>query len=163
MTSAVGLLALAATSMSLSAQVKVQARQTPPQGKASIEGTVVDAVTRGPVKKASVMLGGRASLNAITDASGHFAFRELPEGQYIIQAQSENYRVAQFGIETGQPLGITLAGDDHKRDVTLSLTPGASVRGRIFEVEVERGARNEAETHRITGSEQRERATPGLT
>lgn len=135
MTSAVGLLALAATSMSLSAQVKVQARQPPPQGKASIEGTVVDAVTRGPVKKASVMLGGRASLNAITDASGHFAFRELPEGQYIIQAQSENYRVAQFGIETGQPLGITLAGDDHKRDVTLSLTPGASVRGRIFDEE----------------------------
>jgi hypothetical protein len=55
--------------MGAAAQVQVQRFERsnfPPQaqtGKASVEGTVLDAVTREPVKKASVMLNGRVGLN----------------------------------------------------------------------------------------------------
>jgi hypothetical protein len=101
-------------------------------GKASVEGSVLDAITREPVKKASVMLNGRVSLNAVTDASGHFTFRQLPAGQYTIQVHSERYPQMQ-SLFTGQQLSISLTAEEQKHDIGLSLTPGASVRGRIVD------------------------------
>ena len=119
-------------------QQNYSAIQGPPQqqtGQASIEGTVVDALTHEPVKKASVNLNGRLSLMAVTDASGHFAFRQLPAGQYMLQAQSIRYPAEQLGLELARQTSITIGGDEQKRDVTLSLTPGATVRGRILDEE----------------------------
>ncbi|MDP8983407.1 MAG: carboxypeptidase-like regulatory domain-containing protein [Acidobacteriota bacterium] len=132
-----GWLTLAMLSLRLTAQGPVYSKQPaqPQTGKASIEGTVIDAGTREPVKKASVMLMGRFSLNAITDASGHFAFRQLPAGQYSIQAQSEKYPPAQPGGEGGHFLAVPLAADEQKRDVNLTLTPGAAIRGRLVDDE----------------------------
>jgi hypothetical protein len=81
------------------------------------------------------MLNGRISLTAVTDASGHFAFRQLPAGQYSVQAQSNRYPVGRMvGVLTHQT-SLTVAGDEQKRDLNLSLTPGASVRGRILDEE----------------------------
>ena len=112
-------------------------RQSLPQpdqtGKASIEGSVLDAVTREPVKKASVTLNGRGSLNAVTDASGHFAFRQLPAGQYNLFARSERYPQAPGQIDTGQQLSISIAADEQKQDIRLSLIPGALIHGRIVD------------------------------
>src|ERR1035438_10244483 len=91
--------------MGAAAQVQVQRFERsnfPPQaqtGKASVEGSVLDAVTREPVKKASVMLNGQVGLNAVTDSSGHFAFRQLPAGQYMIQAHSEKYPSVTAGMQ----------------------------------------------------------------
>jgi hypothetical protein len=134
-----GLFLLAVSIAGLRAQVRPFRGPPPPQqdqtGKASIEGTVVDALTHEPVKKASVMLNGRLGLIAVTDASGHFAFRQLPAGQYLVQAQSAGYPVGRFGIELNRQASVTIAGEEQKRDVTLSLTPGASVRGRILDEE----------------------------
>jgi hypothetical protein len=122
----------------VTAQVQLLPLMPGPQeqtGKASIEGSVVDALTNEPVKKASVMLNGRLSLTAVTDASGHFAFRQLPAGQYFVQAQSDRYPMGRLGLEPARQASITVAGDEQKRDVTLSLTPGASVLGRIVDEE----------------------------
>src|SRR5476649_174013 len=102
-------------------------------GKASVEGSVLDAVTSEPVKKASVMLNGLVSLNAVTDASGHFAFRQLPAGQYMIQVHSERYPQGLGLLDTAQALTISLAAEEQKQDIRLSLTPGASVRGHIVD------------------------------
>jgi len=102
-------------------------------GKASVEGSVLDAVTREPVKKASVMLNGPVGLNAVTDASGHFAFRQLPAGQYMIQVQSEKYPQGQNPLDALQPVTVSLAVDEQKKDIRLPLTPGASVRGHIVD------------------------------
>ena len=127
--------------ISLIAQVQFYPAQRPPlptqnqTGKASIEGSVLDAITHEPVKKAAVMLNGRMGLSAVTDASGHFAFRQLPAGQYIIQANSERYPFSPVSFELGQLLSISLAADEQKQDITVSLTPGASVRGRIVDDE----------------------------
>ena len=102
-------------------------------GKASIEGTVTDAMTHEPVKKASVMLNGRAHLEAVTDASGHFAFRQLPAGPYTIQAQSERYPQAQNPFDAPQQVTLSLGAEEQKQDMSLTLIPGASVRGRIVD------------------------------
>jgi hypothetical protein len=124
----------------LTAQVRVAMPNAgPPQeqetGTASVEGAVVDALTHEPVKKASVMLGGRIGFTAVTDASGHFAFRQLPAGQYSVQAQGAGYPVGRFSLELARQASLTVAADEHKREITLSLTPGASVRGRIVDEE----------------------------
>jgi hypothetical protein len=110
------------------AQAQVQPLRRPPfppqqqTGKASVEGSVLDAVTREPVKKASVMLNGPVGLTAVTDASGHFAFRQLPAGQYTIQVHSERYPQSQGPLDAGQPLTILLAAEEQKQDIRLSLT-----------------------------------------
>jgi hypothetical protein len=123
---------------SVTAQVQFSAQRPPfppseQTGKASIEGSVIDAITREPVKKATVMLNGRVGLEAVTDASGHFAFRQLPAGQYNIQVHSEKYPPIQGPLSTGNQLAISLAVEERKQDIGLSLTPGASVRGRIVD------------------------------
>lgn len=132
------LVLIAVTISRLTAQDRLLNLQPGPlqqPGSASIEGTVVDSLTHEPVKKASVMLNGRLGLTAVTDASGHFAFRQLPAGQYMLQAQSSRYPMGQFGLEMAHQASITVAGDEQKRDVTLPLTPGASIRGRILDEE----------------------------
>jgi Carboxypeptidase regulatory-like domain len=132
------LILIAVTFAHLTAQVRPLRPPPAPEeqtGKASIEGSVVDALTHEPVKKASVMLNGRMSLTAVTDASGQFAFRQLPAGQYSVQAQSNRYPIGRLGGDLARQTSITVAGDEQKRDVTLSLTPGASVRGRIVDEE----------------------------
>ena len=109
----------------------------PPQsqaaGNASIEGTVLDAMTREPVKKASVVLLSPHGLTAVTDASGHFAFRQLPAGAYSVLASSDRYPPTQNDFENEQPASFSLAADEQKQDMTVLLTPGASVRGRIVD------------------------------
>jgi hypothetical protein len=103
-------------------------------GKASIEGSVLDAITHEPVKKAEVALNGpRGSLQAVTDASGHFAFRQLPAGQYNIFANSQKYPPVQGSIELDRQLTISVTAEEQKQDVNFSLIPGGSVRGRIVD------------------------------
>jgi hypothetical protein len=127
--------------ISLIAQVQFYPAQrsplpTPNQtGKASIEGSVLDAITHEPVKKATVMLNGQVGLSAVTDASGHFAFRQLPAGPYRIFVQNEKYPSVQDSIDGNQQLSISLAADEQKQDISVSLTPGAAVHGRIVDDE----------------------------
>jgi hypothetical protein len=117
---------------SVAAQVQFSPAQRPglpPQdqtGKASIEGSVLDAMTREPVKKAAVSLNGGIRLFVVTDASGHFAFRQLLAGQYFVQASNDKY-------PSMQQVSVSLAADEQKQDLTVLLTPAASVRGRIVD------------------------------
>jgi len=129
---------IAFLSINLTAQVRMMSGLGPgaqqvQTGKASIEGSVVDAITHEPVKKAIVITNAGAGLSAVTDASGHFAFRQLPAGKYNIEANSEKYPLSQFSFEAWPFLFISLAADEQKQDITLLLTPGASVRGRIVD------------------------------
>jgi transcriptional regulator of met regulon len=67
----------------------------PQTGTSSIEGSVLNSITREPIRKTLVSLNGTTNLSATTDASGHFAFRQLPEGRYMIQARNDDYPVSQ--------------------------------------------------------------------
>ena len=129
----------------LAAQTQVRIAQPPfrgvppgqpaETGTSSIEGVVTDSLTHNPIRKAMVNLNGRTNLAAVTDADGHFAFRQLPGGQYSVQAQSQNYPVAAFTMDVGRQATISVAADEHKTGVALALVPGASLRGRIVDEE----------------------------
>jgi len=86
------------------------------------------------VKKATVMLNGKVSLNAVTDASGHFAFRQLPAGQYEMEVRSERYHQCWGRFRSSQSLAchITCA-EEREAGHWLVAHPGASVRGRIVD------------------------------
>ena len=102
-------------------------------GKASIEGSVLDAITHEPIKKATVALNGRVGLFAVTDAAGHFAFRQLPAGQYNISANSEKYPPVQGISGSDQQLNVSISAEEQKQDVNFALIPGGSVRGRVLD------------------------------
>lgn len=123
----------------LTAQVRLPGNRLPSPavqiGEGAIEGSVVDAVTREPVKKASVNLNGSPNLSAVTDTSGRFAFRKLPAGRYVIQAQSERHPPRPNGIEMDRQVTVTLSAGEQKRDLALLLTPGGTLRGRIVDEE----------------------------
>src|SRR5437667_4184375 len=64
-------------------------------GDGSIEGIVINEITREPIRKAQVTSGMGNVPPAITDGSGHFAFRNLLPGTYWMQAQHPEFIYAQ--------------------------------------------------------------------
>lgn len=116
-------------------QPPVVGQQQVPSGKASIEGTVVNQLTREPIKKASVTLNGMASLTAVTDASGHFGFKELAAGQYLLGAQSRDYPVSVSRVDLAARQTIKLSAEEQSTGVTLALVPAASIAGRVVDEE----------------------------
>src|SRR6266404_4653210 len=67
--------------------------QPQPTGKGSISGNVLNEVTKEPIKRARVALSGLVGLVAVTDDSGHFAFKMLPSGQFSLMAQAPNFSI----------------------------------------------------------------------
>jgi hypothetical protein len=117
---------------SMPAQVNVIPPGTPnPEG--SIEGTVINEVTREPIRKAQVVAGSTANVPpAVTDSNGRFAFRNLATGTYWLQAQHPEFPQAMSGLTASSPVTVDLAHDEQKRDVVISLAPGSSISGRIL-------------------------------
>ncbi len=124
--------------LNLAAQVVLTPPSTEAQitGKASIEGTVIDSLGGQPIRKATVMLNGRTGLTAVTDASGHFAFRLLPAGRYTVRAFNDSYPMPRSPLQNARAqILVTVADDEQKQDVSLELVPGASVSGRVADEE----------------------------
>jgi protocatechuate 3,4-dioxygenase beta subunit len=97
--------------------------------KGSISGTVLDAATNTPVKKAQVrIVNSGLQTVAVTDASGTFTFEQLPPGSYGVVANHPAYPTNP-GLQMQPP--ITLAPGEQKRGADVKLTPGATVSGHI--------------------------------
>ena len=67
-------------------------------------------------------------MNVTTDQSGRFVLRNLPPGQYWIAAQRPS-----FGNGSDSGRQVTLAADEEKTGVEISLMPLASFSGRILD------------------------------
>src|SRR5208283_3644691 len=131
------LLAGAAASAQLVRFYGAQQPNQQPQatGKGVIEGTVVNAITQQPVKKAQVMLQGNANLSASTDASGHFMFKDLPAGSFMLQANASGYGgfKSRRRANAGVVQQVKLETDAKVSDITIALTPNSSIAGRILD------------------------------
>lgn len=79
-----------------------------------LRGTVLDANDQ-PVPGAQVSLVG-TDLDAVTDSTGRFIFRELPTGQFLLQARKIGFDLAQHSVRMVDRL---------ERDVTMRLKQGA--------------------------------------
>ena len=102
-------------------------------GQGAIEGTVVNEATRAPVRGAQIVVGSEAGVPpAVTDANGHFAFRNLAPGTYFLQAQHPEFPLITTGLAASHPLTVTLMPDEHQRGLVIPLAPGGSIAGRIL-------------------------------
>ncbi len=97
------------------------AGQVPASSQGVIEGTVVNALTGEPIKKVGVTLQGVTNQSATTDASGHYAFRDLPAGDCHIEVQQARSSARLVKLRTGERI----------QDVALFVTPGGAIRGRV--------------------------------
>jgi hypothetical protein len=105
-----------------------------PTGHGVIEGTVVDAATHEPLKKAKVTISAPAATPpmAFTDASGHFVFRELFAGSYSLNALKSGYNQAQDPLGGGSNFQISIGADETKKGVEIALVPGGSITGHVL-------------------------------
>ena len=130
---------LIAISWSFVSTVDAQTGQTSAD-KASIAGTVVDAISEQPLKGAQVRLrsdlsgfsGGPAAPKfASTDATGHFLFEGITPGQYLLLAAHEGYVRGSRGEAAVQGQWTTVAPGQRVNDLVLRLLPGGLVAGHI--------------------------------
>lgn len=110
--------------------------QAPPEpevkpGQASIEGTVVNAVSGAPLGNATVVLEGIApaiagvSLRAETDATGAFILRNIDPTRYRMHAHRAGFVDAAYGAPLALQPGMAM------KDVVFKLMPQGVVTGRI--------------------------------
>ena len=113
------------------AGLAAQVTQEAPADDGSLEGTVINGVTKEPVRKAQVTLASGNAPPAITDANGRFIFRKLPAGTYTLHAQHPEFPLIVSGLAAASPLMVTLGPQEKKSDLVMALTPGASISGRV--------------------------------
>lgn len=96
-----------------------------PAGAATtgLDGTITDAHTGQPIANAAVyvqMPDGSNWNNTFTDATGHYEFPSLPDGQYTVEAASANYFTQWAFGKTDQYLAdlVTVPGT-----ASLALAP----------------------------------------
>lgn len=106
-----------------------------PTGKSSIEGTVSDAVSQAPLKKAQVSINGPVggSLTAVTDASGRFAFRALAAGNYWLNATKTGYNPPDAILAATPNNGVVLGDDEQKKGIEIALMPDGAIGGRMVD------------------------------
>ena len=110
-----------------------QVAQGEPADYGSLEGAVINEVTKEPVRKAQVTMVPGNVPAAITDANGRFAFRNLPPGTYSLHAQHTEFPLIVSGQAATSPLIVTLTAHEKKSDLVMALTPGASINGRVMD------------------------------
>jgi protocatechuate 3,4-dioxygenase beta subunit len=112
-----------------------------PEDRCTVEGTVVDAKTLEPIKRASVSLyrsdpgAEGASYGAITDAAGRFKITDIDPGRYSINAFKTGFsRQSPMDRRPGQrPSMLALGPKQVIRDLDFKLAPGAVVTGRVVD------------------------------
>lgn len=104
----------------------------PAQTAGSLEGTVVNSMTREPVKRAMVRLEGQNfQANAVaTDDSGRFQFAAVMPGSYTVSAEAQGYTRRAV-----QP--VTVADQQKVSVPALSLRPGGVVSGKVVDADGE--------------------------
>jgi hypothetical protein len=128
-----------------------QTAATPAAPKGTIEGTVVNAKTGVPLKRAMVRLNQMMSrqqntptsgpgvqpirMSKETDESGHFSFAGLPGGRYMMSADRQGYLRQSYGSRVFNTSGtpIVLGADQRMTGVAFKLSPQSVIVGRVLD------------------------------
>lgn len=128
------LCALLLASFTLQAQSDPQADAQPaPQstaGQFKLTGSVVNAVTGEPIRRALVQLEGESERSALSDSNGHFEFGGLPASQVNVTARKPGF-FAQEELAGGAPEVRSIPVGADTPSVTVKLTPESIIYGRV--------------------------------
>jgi protocatechuate 3,4-dioxygenase beta subunit len=111
--------------------------QAEPAG--AIAGSVVDANSNKPIRRANVVLSTVEARPqdalAWTDGDGRFSFGYLPAGSYQLRASKDGYQMAAYGTQTPQrpPATIRLADGEVRNDFIFRLKPPMSISGVVLD------------------------------
>lgn len=133
--------ALFTLSISSAALAQTPARDVrrEPTGNGVIAGVVLtDEASPRPLRRATVQLAGDSLLagrQVITGDEGKFSFRNLPPGQFTIQAFKSNYVRTTYGAKRpgGTGLSIVLADNEKLADLSIKLPRYAAISGTIYD------------------------------
>jgi hypothetical protein len=125
---------------------QVSVTQSQPGDLCTVEGTVFNAATGAPVRKASVMMTRTdvtPSINSpvlqtyttSTDAAGKFAMKDLEPGKYRVQVSRNGFVTMAYGARGPGREGttLTLSRAQNAKDLNVRLTPHGVVTGRILD------------------------------
>ncbi len=111
-------------------QTDVQAAPELPAGQYKLTGSVVNAVSGEPIRRALVELEGDSERSGLSDSNGHFEFSGLPAGQVNVTARKPGF-FAQEELQGGAPeVKSILVGADTPA-VAVKLTPESIIYGRV--------------------------------
>lgn len=111
------------------------ARDRPLKGTAVLKGSVVDAQTGKPLRRARVFLNGPAGIrmSAQTDSDGAFVFRDLPPGKYTFDASTTGYLALTVSNGGKRPAPIELADAQTIERIVLRLSKGGVIAGQVLD------------------------------
>lgn len=110
-----------------------------PAGRGVISGTVVDAASGDPVRKAVITLTWqgtpRSWATLRTDESGSFRFGNLPPGKYDLRARKEGVGLAVYGAQSVRELGelISLGENETRTGLKLRFLHSGSISGHVVD------------------------------
>jgi protocatechuate 3,4-dioxygenase beta subunit len=112
----------------------------PQSDTASISGVVMTAgPAPTPVRKVVLILSGTGlsfSRSVLSDDDGRFAVGSLPAGTYTLAAVKPGYVPATYGEKQpgrGPGVVLSLTAGQHQEGLSMRMTPGAVVTGRIHD------------------------------
>jgi protocatechuate 3,4-dioxygenase beta subunit len=123
----------------------VEQPPTRPEDLGAVEGSVFNAATGEPVKKAAVVMtrtdgapnrnAPQQSYSTATDAAGRFTMKALEPGRYRMTVTRNGFVTMTYGARGPTRPGTTLALDRAQKlkDVNFRLTPHGVIAGRILD------------------------------
>jgi hypothetical protein len=100
-----------------------------------IAGTVVNAATGGPLRRATVaalaIVDSRTVATTETDSQGHFALERLPAAKYQLTASKRGFRTAFYDEHGEFNTAIVTGTDQETGNIVFWFTPGAVLRGLV--------------------------------
>ncbi len=111
------------------------AQQSSSTGTATVEGTVVNALTSRQIPRAGVLLRDAQNVNKTVwvraDDTGRFLVKNVDAGTYRVTADRQGF-FAENRKNATQTF-ITVSGNDHVKNVLVRLLPFAVVSGRVVD------------------------------
>ena len=99
-------------------------------GQFKLTGSVVNAVTGEPIRRALVQIEGNLELSALTDANGHFEFAGLPAMQAHVTARKPGF-FADEELEDAHAEPTTILVGADTEAVAVKLTPESIISGTV--------------------------------
>ena len=108
---------------------------SPGTGPYRIAGTVVNAVTGEPVRRATVAVldekDSRTVESVVSDADGHFVVEALPAAKYQLTASKRGFRTGFYDEHEEFSSAIVTGPDQDTAHLKFRLTPGAVLHGVV--------------------------------